>query len=71
MTSISDFGLKLVILLEYQKKTTFLQKSIFQIGMSKFKLLRKLERFRRGHMLLMIVKAKKLLKLFTEKDCKK
>ena len=44
---------------------------MFQIGMSKFKLLRKLERFRRGHMLLMIVKAKKLLKLFTEKDCKK
>ena len=71
MTSISDFGLKLVILLEYQKKTTFLQKSMFQISMSKFKLLRKLERLRRGHMLLMIVKAKKLLKLFTEKDCKK
>ena len=36
MTSIFDFSLKLVILLEYQNKTAFLQNSFFQIVMNKF-----------------------------------
>ena len=69
MTSISDFSLKLVILLEYQNKTAFLQNSFFQIVMNKFSWLKKLERLRRGHILLVILKVKKLLKRFTKKDC--
>ena len=55
-------NLKLMILLVYQNITTFLQKTMFQISLnSKF----------RGHMLLAIFKAKKLLERFTKKNCKK
>ena len=48
-------------------------KNIFtlQIGLKKFLLLKKLKTQCRGHMLLMILTEKKLLELFTKKNCKK
>ena len=68
---MKTLNLKLVILLEYQNIKTFLQKAIFQIGLKKFLLLQKLKILFRGHMLLAILKAKKLLERFTKKNCKK
>ena len=56
--------LKLVILLEYQNGKTFLQKAMFQIGLNKFLGLKKLKMLPHGHMLLVILKAKKLLESF-------
>ena len=63
-------NLKLVILLEYQNIKRFLQKAMFQIGL-KFLLLQKLKILFRGHMLLVILKVRKLLERFTKKNCKK
>ena len=63
--------LKLVILLEYQNLKTFLQKAIFQIGLKKVLLLQKLKPFCHGHMLIAILKAKKLLELFTKNKSKR
>ena len=63
--------LKLVILLEYQNRKTFLQKAIFQIGLKKVLLLQKLKPFCHGHMLIAILKAKKLLELFTKNKSKR
>ena len=60
-----------MILLEYQNIKTFLQKAMFQIGLKKILLLQKLKVLFRGHMLLVILKAKKLLERFTKKNCKK
>ena len=68
---IKILNLKLVILLEYQNIKTFLQKAMFQIGPKKFLLIQKLKILFRGHMLLVIVKAKKFLKRFTKKNSKK
>ena len=43
-----------------------LQKAVFQIGLKKF-----LKTLPRGHILLVILKEKKLLERFTKKNCKK
>ena len=61
---IKILNLKLVILLEYQNIKTFLQKAMFQIGLKKFLWLKKLKTLFRGHMLLVILKEKKLLERF-------
>ena len=63
-------NLKLVILLEYQNMKRFLQKAMLQIGL-KFLLLQKLKILFREHMLLVILKVRKLLERFTKKNCKK
>ena len=62
---------KLVILLEYQNIKMFLQRVTLRIGLKKFSTLKNLKTLFRGHMLLVIVKVKKLLKRFTKKNCKK
>ena len=56
---------------EFQNIKTFLQKAMFQIGLKKFLLLQKLKILFRGHMLLVILKAKNLFEHFTKKNCKK
>ena len=61
--------LKLVILLKY-RNIIFLQKAIFQIGLKRF-FIKKVKTLCSGHMLLVILKAKKLLERFTKKNCKK
>ena len=53
------------------KYKTFLQKSLFQIGRKKFSRLTKLKTLCRGHMLLVFLKAKKLLERSAKKNCKK
>ena len=60
-------NLKLVILLEYQNIKTFLEKAIFQIGLKKFLWLKILKSLCSKHMLLVILKTKKLLEDFTKK----
>ena len=68
---IKTLNLKLVTLLENQNIKTFLLKAMFQIGLKKYFWLKKFKiRFRR-QMLLVILKAKKLLKRFTKKNSKK
>ena len=62
-------NLELVILLEYQNIKTFLQKAMFEIGLKTFFLLQKLNILFRGHMLLVILKTKKLLER-KKKNCK-
>ena len=62
-------NLELVILLEYQNIKTFLQKAMFEIGLKTFLLLQKLNVLFRGHMLLVILKTKKLLER-KKKNCK-
>ena len=56
-----DPKFKIVILLEHQNIKTFLQKAMFQIGLKKFLLLKKLKILFCGPMLLVILKTKKLL----------
>ena len=51
---------------KYKKK---FPKTLFQIGLKKC--LKKLKTLFRGHMLLVILKAKKMLEHFTKKNCKK
>ena len=63
-------NLKLVILLEYQNIKTFLQKAMFQIGLKKLLLLQKLKALCRGHILLVILQAKKLLEPLKKKIAK-
>ena len=58
-------------MLEYQNIKTFLQKAIFQTGLKNFWRLKKLKTLFRGNMLLLILKANKLLERFTKKNCKK
>ena len=53
------------------KINIFLQKAMFQIGLKKFLRLKNLKILFRGHMLLVILKAEKLLKPFTKKNYKK
>ena len=60
-------NLELAILLENQKKKTFLQKAMFQIGLNKFLWLK----LCRGHMLLVVLKTKEFLKCFMTKNCTK
>ena len=52
---------------------TFLQKAVFQIDLKKFLLLQKLitKILFRWHILLLILKVKKLLERFTKNNCKK
>ena len=56
-------------ILRISKLKTFLQKIMFQVGLKKFSLLKTLKTLCCGHMLLMILKTKKLLERF--KNCKK
>ena len=56
---------------EYQNIKTFLQKVTFQIGLKKFLKLKTLENLCHGHMLLVILTMKKLLKRFMKKNCQK
>ena len=64
-------SLKLVMLLEYQNVKAYSYKVTFQIGLRRFLWLKKLKTLCRGHVLLVILKAKKLLERFTEQNCKK
>ena len=66
-----DPKFKVGILLEYQNIKTFLPKAMFQIGLMKFLLLKNLKTLFRGHLLLAILKSKKLLERFTKKNYKK
>ena len=68
---IEIWNLKLVILLEYQNTKTFFQKAMFQIGLKRFLWLKKLKPLLLRHMLLVIVKEKKLLERFMKKIYKK
>ena len=60
-----------MIIEEYRNIKIFLQKDIFKIGLKKFFLLKKLKTLCRGHMLLVILKVKKLFERFTKNNCKK
>ena len=60
-----------MIFLEYQNINIFLQKATFRISLKKFLWLKKLKTLCHGHMLLLILKLKKLLEHFTKKNCKK
>ena len=62
---IKILNFKLVILLEYQNMIIFLQKAMVQTS------LKNLETLSHGQMLLVILKAKKLLERFAKKNCKK
>ena len=57
-------------MLEYQNIKTFLQKAMFQIGLKKLLLLQKLKALCRGHILLVILQSKKLLKPLKKKIAK-
>ena len=58
-------------MLEYQNIKTFLEKAMFQIGLKKFLWLKILKSLCSKHMLLAILKTKKLLEDFTTKNCEK
>ena len=58
-------------MLEYQNIKTFLEKPMFQIGLKTLLWLKKLKTLFRGHMLLVILKTKKLLQRFTKKGLQK
>ena len=60
-------NLILAILLEFQNIKAFLQKVIFQIGLKQFSSLENLKALSCGHMLLAILKSKKLLEYFRKK----
>ena len=68
---IKILNLKLLTFLEYQNIKMFLQKVTLQIGLKKFLWLKNFKTMYRGHMLLVILNAKKLLKHFTKNNCKK
>ena len=61
----------MAILLEYQSIKNFWEKAVFPIALKRFLQLSKLKTLCRGYMLLVILKAKILLELFTKKNCKK
>ena len=62
--------LKLVILIDYQNIRTFFQKAMFKIGLKTFLWFKTLKTPFHGPMLLVILKAKKLLEHFTKNNCK-
>ena len=64
-------NLKLVTMLEFQNTKTFLLKDTLQIGHKKFLLLVKLKIQFRELILLVTWMVKKLLEVFTKKNCKK
>ena len=57
-------------MLEYQNIKIFLEKVTFQLGL-KFFWLQKIKILCCGHMLLVILKMKKLVERFMKKNCKK
>ena len=59
-----------MILLECQNIKIFLQKISLQIGMEKLLWLKKIKMLFGGHMLLMVLTNKKLLKHLTKTNCK-
>ena len=61
----------MVIMLEYQNIKTLLQKAIFKIGLEKLLLLKMLKTLWRGHLLLVTLKAEKLLEHFNKKELQK
>ena len=63
-------NMKLVITLEFHNKKTFLQKDTFQIDQRKFLLLVKLKTRFLVIMQLVTSRVKKLLEVFTKKNCK-
>ena len=65
---IKILNLKLIMLLEYQNIKIFLESVTLQISLKKVLRLKKLKTLCRGHMSLMILVGKKLLKLFTKKN---
>ena len=65
---IKILNLKLIMLLEYQNIKIFLESVTLQISLKKVLRLKKLKTLCRGHMSLMILAGKKLLKLFTKKN---
>ena len=68
---IKILNLKLVILLECQNIRTFMQNDVSQIGLKKYLWLQNAKTLFHGHILLVILKAKKFLERFTKKNCKK
>ena len=64
-------NLNLARLLDYQDIKAFLQKGIFEMGLIKFLLLKKLKTLCRWNMLLVILKTKRLLERFTKNTGKK
>ena len=58
-------------MLEYQNIKIFMQKVMFQIGLKKFLWLKKLKLLCHGHMILVILKVKKLLEHLMKNNCKK
>ena len=58
-------------MLQYQNIKIFLQKVTIQIGLTKFVRLKKLKTLFREHMLLVILKVKKLLERFMKMNWKK
>ena len=70
---IKILNFKLVILLEFKIyiKKTFLQNTMFQIGLNRFLSLQKLKILYLGHMLLMISTENELLELYMKTNCKK
>ena len=68
---IKILNLKLVIFLEYRNIKIILKKAMFQIGLKNFLCLKKSKTLCRGHMLTVILKVKKLLEHFMEKNSKK
>ena len=70
---IKILNFKLLILLEYQYiyKKTFLQNTMFQIGLNRFLSLQKLTILYLGHMLLIISMEIELLELYMKTNCKK
>ena len=66
-----DSKFEIGVLLEYQNIKTFLEKAMFQIGLKNFLCLKKLKTLCCRYILLVILKANKLLESFTKKNCKK
>ena len=58
-------------MLEYQYIKKFLQKAVFQIGLKRITWLEKLKILCHGHMLLLILKAKEIVRTFYEKELQK
>ena len=66
-----DPKLQIGVLLEYQNIKMVLQKVTRKIGLKKLLWFKKSKTLFCGHMLIVILKVKKLLKRFAKKNCKK
>ena len=67
---IKILNVKLGILLEYQNIKAFLQEAMFQIDVKKFLWLKKLKTLFLGHILLVLLKTKKLLEPYKNESQK-